>query len=439
MSRIAGRGRSAAVAWCALWLVSSGVSAETLEEAWRMALGRDAALAAAALDARAATENLHAARGARWPSLSAEGRYLRVNEAPAFDITTPTLSFRSPPMFDDDDLVMGSVQARLPLYAGGRIAAGVRAARAGAAAAAAGERQAVATLKLDVARAYVDVLRAGRALRAAESSVESLAAHVGDVTARVDQEVVPQSNLLAARVALANAEQARLRARNAVDLAWAAYNRLLAEPLDRRVALEPGAVATTAAAGLASQPIAALVRQAQESREEIRVLEESGRSLDAQARAEIGRLLPHLALIGGYSHLENEILNRQDFSMVGVGVQWNLFDGGQTRHRAAALRHAGRAAAERARDQRSFVELEVRRARLDLDEAEARIGAAHAVVAQAAENLRMVREQYEVGLAGNTEVLDAVSLESIAVAAQDDAASDAILAGLRLQFAIGAL
>ena len=51
----------------------------------------------------------------------------------------------------------------------------------------------------------------------------------------------------------------------------------------------------------------------------------------------------------------------------------------------------------------------------------------------------MVREQYDVGLAGNTGVLDAVSLESIAVAAQDNAASDAIFAGLRLQFAIGAL
>ena len=127
--------------------------AETLEEAWRLALQRDAQLAAAALDTQAAGENLRAARGARWPSVTAEGSYLRFNEAPAFDIASPALSFQSPPMFDDDDVVMGSLQARLPLYAGGRITAGVRAARAGAAAAAADERQAAAVLKLDVARA----------------------------------------------------------------------------------------------------------------------------------------------------------------------------------------------------------------------------------------------------------------------------------------------
>jgi hypothetical protein len=51
----------------------------------------------------------------------------------------------------------------------------------------------------------------------------------------------------------------------------------------------------------------------------------------------------------------------------------------------------------------------------------------------------MVREQYEVGLSGNTEVLDAVSLERTAVAAHDDAAADAVLAGLRLQYALGTL
>jgi len=432
-----GGGRHLAVlAGCALCLAAAVGRAETLEEAWRTALTRDPALAAAGLDTRAAAENLRAARGARWPTLSAEGSYMRFDEAPAFDIATPALRFQSPPIFDDD-VVMGSVQARLPLYAGGRIAAGIRAARAGAGAAAASERQAAAALKLDVARAFVDVQRAARALMAAESTVASLTAHVDDVTAKVEQELVPRSDLLAAQVALANAEQSRLRAKNSEDLAWAAYNRLLAEPLDRRTTLEPVAAATVAAQS--SEPIEALVRQAQESRQEIRALEESGRSLEAQARAEIGRLLPHVGLVGSYNHLENNFLDREDFSMVGIGVQWNLFDGGQTRHRAAALRHAGRAVSERARDRRSLVELEVRQARLDLDEAEARIAATRAAVAQAAENLRMVREQYDVGMAGNTEVLDAVSLERTAVTAQDDAAADRVLAGLRLQFATGTL
>ena len=435
--RLLSRTCKAVMAAAAVWAWPALADAETLQEAWRTALERDAEFAAVALDARAATEQLRAARGARWPSLTADASYLRFNEAPAFDIATPALTFRSPPMFDDDDMIMGSVQARLPLYAGGRITAGVRAAQAGVAAAAATERQAAAMLKLEVARAYVDVQRAGRALRAADSSVQSLVAHVADVKVRVQQDLVPRSDQLAAEVALANAEQARLRAKNAEELAWAAYNRLLGEPLDRRTTLE--AMSIEVATAQAAEPLDDLVRQAQESRQEIRVLEESSRSLDAQARAEIGRLLPQLALMGGYSRLENDILNRQDYSTVGIGVQWSLFDGGQTRHRAAALRHAGRAAAERARDRRSTVALEVRQARLDLDAAEARIAATRAAVAQSAENLRMVREQYDVGLAANTAVLEAVSLEQAAVAANDDAAADAVFAALRLQYAIGAL
>lgn len=426
------------VAAAILALSGASAGAETLRDAWRIAEAGDDALAAAELDATAAVEGVRSARGAHLPSIDAEGSYLRFNEAPAFDIVSPSLRFQSPPMFDNDDLFMGSVQARLPLYAGGQVVAGVRAARADADAADAVAKAARSGLKLEVARAYVDVQRTQRSLRAATAIVASLDAHVADVGARVEREASPRSDLLAAQAARANAEQSRLRAVTAEQLAWASYNRLLGEPADRRVELEP-VDAAQSGAELAAADVGALVDRARQSRDEVRVFDAQARALDARARSEIGRLLPQVALVGGYSYLENDVLNRNDFSMVGIGVRWSLFDGGQARHRAAALRAGGRAARLRADDLRSQVELDVRRARLELDEAQARIVATRAAAAQAEENLRMVREQYDVGLATNADVLQAVALQQSSIAYRDDAAADAILAGIRLRHAVGEL
>src|SRR5579864_7171530 len=217
---------------------SCAEAAETLEDAWKLAIARDKALAAAGSDVEGARATERAARGARWPSLDANAGYTRLNASPAFDMSTAMSTFRSGPLFRDDQYTSGSVQMKLPLYAGGQISAGIDAARHTLAGASTAQETAMADLKLDIAEAYVGVLRAHSSLRAAESSVTSLSAHANDVEIMVQRESVPRSDLLAARVALANAEQVRVRAANSVEIAYAVYNRRLGEPLERATDLD---------------------------------------------------------------------------------------------------------------------------------------------------------------------------------------------------------
>lgn len=411
--------------------------AETLQEAWALAVAHDQTLAAASADVDAARASERAARGARWPSLDANAGYNRLNASPALDVTTPAgAALQSGPIFRDNQYVSGAVQMKVPLYSGGQISAGIDAARNAAAGASEIERATASTLRLDVAEAYVAVLRARRALRAATSSVESLAAHASDVQHMVEGESVPRSDLLAARVSLANAEQARVRAANAVDTALAAYNRLLGQALERSPELDEQLPADITLSG---QQIDALVTHALETRGEIKGLAAQADALDSQARAERGKALPQLALTGSYVHFDNQILDRQDFSMVGVGVTWSLFDGGQARNRAAALRSASRAQQSRLDDLRSRIALEVRQDWLAVQEAQARLKASGEAVAQAEENLRMSRELYGVGLATNTQVLEAVTLQVDAVNNRDNAVLDESLARVRLARAVGDL
>jgi len=423
-----------AVAIAAAWCTGR---AETLGDAWQLALARDKALAAAESDVQGARDAERAARGARWPSLDANATYARLNASPAFDIATPGgATFRSGPLFRADEIAAGSVQLKLPLYAGGQISAGIDAAQRTVAGASAGEDSTRSLLKLDVAEAYVGVLRARRALQAASSSVASLAAHASDVRQMVERELVSKSDLLAAGVALANAQQDQVRATNSVEVAQAIYNRRLGEPLERSPELD-GQIPVDML--LKATPVEVLIRRALGSRSEIPAQAARADALVSQARAESGKALPQLALIGGYAHFDNQFLDRQDFSAIGIGFTWNLFDGGQARNRAAALRSASRAAENRLDDLRSQIELQVRQAWLDVQEARARSKATGEAVAQAEENLRSSRELYGAGLATNTQVLDAVTLRISAINNRDNASLDESLSLLRLEYAVGAL
>lgn len=147
---------------------------------------------------------------------------------------------------------------------------------------------------------------------------------------------------------------------------------------------------------------------------------------------------PQLQIRAGDDCFQNQILDRQNVALVGVGFEWRVFDSGQTEARAGALRHRARAAARQLEDARSLIALEVESAALNLVEARARIAVAAEAVTEAAENLRMARELYGSGLGTNTQVPDAESLRVGALTNRDNARYDLQLARYQLRHATGA-
>lgn len=416
-------------------LTSVPAWSESLADAWKMAQENDQGVAAAAADVDSARAAERAARAARLPTLSANGSYTRFDTAPQFqfDVAGSTLYA---PIFSGDDFSAAGVQLKLPVYTGGRLSRSIAAAHQDTSGALEAEQAQRAALRLGVVQSYIDILRMRRLLQTAESTVASLSAHASDVSNLVERELVARSDLLAARVARANAEQQRVRAANSVALAEAAYNRRLGQRLDRKPDLD--ATITPPHMEVPDAPDD-LVAAALRSRSEIRAFAARSESLNLKSQAERATLLPQIAISGGYSHLDNEILDRRDLSMVSIGVSWNLFDGGQARNRSASLHAASRAAQSRQQDLRSMIELEVRQAWLDVREARARMQTTAEAVAQADENLRMTRELYDTGLGTNTQVLDAIALQVTATTNRDNAALDEILALYRLSHAVGTL
>jgi outer membrane protein len=420
---------------CALLGIPWAAQAESLSDAWAMALQSDGTLAAARSDRQAAEADQSAAQRQRWPALDLNGTYTQFDRAPNLDIATPAGQLQAP-IWRHDGYAMAGADMSVPIWTSGKISGSIGAAAAGARGANAVEVRSTADLKLAVAESYVAVFRARRALKVAESNVTSLQAHADDVQVMYDKQAVAQSDMLAAQVALANATQQRLRAANALRLATAAYNRWVGQPLDRTPDLdEPSATPFTEA----SEPLDQLTAQAIERRPELAAVSAQQEGLEQAARSERAQGQPQVFLHAGYNHVDNLILDRENFATIGIGFQWRLFDSGQLQARTSALRSRAHAAEQRLADLRSQVRLDVEAAYYNREDAAARIHAASTAVAQAEENVRIAKELYASGLGTNNQVLDAETLRIVAISNRDDASFDALIAQYRLQRAIGAL
>lgn len=426
--------RAALLCWGGLAAVSfsGGVAAETLQEAWDAALAADHGLKSAREQTAAAGEALGAAQSGRWPQLSVEAGRTVLAESPAIqaDLAGQPLQIPVAQRYSTAYQAM----ATLPLFSGGRVGHGIEAATASLDAARLTEAGTLQDLRLRVAEAYVGVLSIGRLSALAERHAGTLEAHARDVENFQRQGMVSRNDLLSAQVALADARQKALQAANALDLAHAAYNRLLGRQLSTAVNL----------AELPPEPplqetVETLTVRALAQRSELTALARQAASLQSQAAAVRGENLPQLALSGGYVYQENRYQVHEEQWMAMLGARWRLFDGGSTRHRAAAVERQAAALSEKQAELASLIGLQVRQAWLEAGEAAERRSVTKAAVAQAEENLRIARDRYARGLSTHTEVLDAETLRLRSEVNRASADYDAILARLRLRRAAGEL
>jgi len=412
-------------------LVTTPAAAESLQQAWEIALKVDHTLKAANKDTASAMEQLEAAKSVRLPGVSLSAGYTLLDDEPAIKANLGALSTEFAIAESSSYNYMAT--STLPLYTSGRISSGIDAAGALHQASLSLLANRTIELKLRVAEAYVSVLRVAQGLKVAQSHVTSLEAHANDVENLHEQGMVSRNELLTARVALADARQGAIKTQNALDITQSAYNRLLGRPLNQKVSLDDLKPETH------DESVDSLTELALGRRHELLVLQDQIKALNHQAagiRAETG---PQLGLSGGYAYLDNQHLVNEGQWFVSLGVQWKLFDGGVVRHRASATEHQAMAVQAHYDDLVTQVALQVRQYWLDVQETRKRIRVTDEAISQAEENLKVSRDRYENGLSTHTEVLDAETLRTLSQNNHANAVYDAVLATFRLKRVVAEL
>ncbi len=266
-------------------------------------------------------------------------------------------------------------------------------------------------VSLDFCVAYFDLLEAEKLVRVAQKEVESVSSHLRDAKNLYENGVITRNDLLQAEVRLSDARQRLLNAKNLRAINASRLNTALSQPLS--VEIEVLDIQESPSDYLfpdREQAWEAALRE----RPEIRIVDETMRSLNLEERSRRAEFFPRFFAGASYDYTENRYMLHQGSASLVLGMTVNLLSGGSTR--AELLKTESRKVQlleQRARLE-DEIRLEVEKNILDLRNARERMIVTKDAVGQAEENLRINRVRYEEGVGTATEVLDAVTLLTVA-------------------------
>jgi outer membrane protein len=265
---------------------------------------------------------------------------------------------------------------------------------------------------LDFAFIYFDLLESEKMILVAEKEVERLESHLRDAKNLYDEGLITKNDLLQAEVRLSDARQRLVAARNLRTINVSRLNNAMARPLKTDVQVMD--VKETLSDGLLILDMEKAWERAEEKRPEIQIADTTLKALDMEEVTKRSEYYPRFFLQGGYDFIENRYQVHEGNWSLTAGVSLNLFSGGSTRAEVSKIRQQRLKLSEQKNKLIDDIKLEVEKYVLDLKTAREKITVTKDAVSQAEENLRINRIRYGEGVGTATEVLDAVTLLTIA-------------------------
>ena len=414
----------------------------SLDEAIRHALTHNPELKAADARTAAAEARAKAAKGAFLPQLNA--RYLARRSDNPLDAFADKLNTRSVTAADLDPAAINQpstsslratqLSLELPLYTGGRLIAGSRAAQAlaeGARHAFTYRRQATVYRTIE---AYRSAQAAVFAVQIMSDAVEAAREHAETTARLVRQGRIVASDRLTAELNLSAVESLRAQAVSRERERREELRIVTGFGPDSDLVLPPWERLPPPPAPAADLEARALAQRADLKASEARVA--AARSRMTAARA---AFLPQVGVVAADTwYDDNAALDNKSQSIMGV-VSLNFFNGGRDWHGLAAARRETEEAEAERDGTREAVRRDVRLAHNRLTEALARRQIAEQGVDKAREAVRLIKQRYGEG---RTILIDLLMAERVLVEARHEeltAALQSELAAAALRLAEGGL
>lgn len=362
----------------------------TLWEAFSAAKAQSEALAASEAGVAEAAQRIRELRGAVQPTVALQATEFVQDSAGGGSGVQSTLNRRDRPE--------AKFTASQPLFSGFREFLALKAAKARREASAGDLERATSLLYRDVARAFYDLLEVHKELETRRRTVELTTERVKDLEARAKLGRSRASEVLQAKVQLAEAE---------AQLPETAGRETQAQEVLAFLTGKAGPLKPVEAEPAPAPPLEEALRRVRE-RADVRARREEGAAAEFLAKAARRERWPTASVSGNY------YLKRVGFQ---EDIQWDatflaslpLFSGGGATARIAQAAERARAADLRRRGAERLAESEVRRAHARLLAELERGKALAAAAALAEQNARAQAEDYKLGVVTNLDVLGALT------------------------------
>lgn len=297
------------------------------------------------------------------------------------------------------------------LYAGGGVRSAVRSAKLAREAAMLDLQAVINDSLLQVRTAFYTALLANEKIKVQESNLQLLQEQLKTATDRFEAGTVSSFERLRAEVAVSNAKVPLITARNDFRLSLETLRQLVGFTTNTRDTVRK---VPTLSGTLAFTPVQFELEQAFEAARANRPdLERLAKLADAREEgvttARSG-YYPNVAAFGGWTLRKggtNDFSDSNNGWLVGVQSQWSIFDGRATAGRVAQARSVLAQTRLSVAEARLAVDVEVRRAHSEWQQATELAEASARVVEQATEAVRLANARYNAGTGTQLDVLQA--------------------------------
>jgi outer membrane protein TolC len=385
---------SAACILVPLALLAPPASALTIEEAIHSALGQNERAKAADEDARAADARVARARAFFFPDLNLRGDYTRRSHETTrtVDGETTTLQSRngwegratlSQTIFDAQGFPLLSQASR------SRDAARYDA------------LDAKRRLAFETAEAYLTVLADDQVARAASQRLDFARRNLQEIRVRYEAELVGSNDVTRAELEAASAEREIVRLEGAAQTSQLHLEFLIGQEIEDSLTVPENLLAR------ATRP-AAPSGNALAQRLDLRAERQRAAAARSAALEPLMRYFPDVDFTGeAWSTNESGFNERSEDWSLGMGLSWDLFDGGEREADRGERKALARRAEWDLQNLEREVDLDVETARVALESEQASLARAEVAVSAAERNARETTELYRQGLVRALEIVDA--------------------------------
>lgn len=396
----------------ALLLISGTITAQhnlyTLEESLRMGLQNSKEILIASSQVKSSEAAINEISSQMLPKITFGAGYTRLSDIPPFEVNVPFV----PAPIKIQDPILNAYNLKLsieqPLFTGFRLSSLKSAAELKSEAADINYLKSLNDKALSIYNAFWNYHKAKQVNKLVEENLSSLKNHLRDTEKFLEAGLVTENDLLKLKVRIANVELKLIDSRNAVKLAQRAYNKELGLPLNSQTDIAAiKTKVTTVGADYES-----LLNEAMNNRPELVSMSFQIVAGKEAVNAANAGWYPQVFAFGNFYYsrptqrimpLEDEFADTWD---VGVGLQWSLWDWGNTSAKAVQAKQNVIQAENTKELLVEGIQLEVYKNYLSLLSSTDKVEVSKLAVESAKENYRITKEKYNQQLATSTELVD---------------------------------
>ena len=335
----------------------------------------------------------------------------------------------------DQELYDLNLNLKQPLFTGGKLTALYRQAEEATKVAEEDYQRVEINLIFKVKEAYYNILKMEKICAVSKEAVEQIKAHLKVVENFYKAGMSPKVDLLKAQVQLANIKQNLVEAENGLELARASFNNLLNRSLSAPIELVDVLSYQKNEFNLKDS-----IEKAVKLRPELKMQKIALKMAEEGLGIAKSDYLPAISLITNYDQTkgsEPPIDKWQKAWNAVIAFELDIWNWGRTKEKVKQAKSVINQNQDALSLLKKAIELEIRNTFLNLQAAEKKILVVEKAVEQSREGFRMTDLRFKEGMATNTDVLDATTLQSQAETNYYQALYDCYLAEAALKRAMG--